>query len=64
MAAREMAERKGSSVGRVLSELARKSLVKKLSGDVSRHGIPVIPRPKIPRPVTLEIVNALRDEDD
>ena len=60
--AKEIAANRGTSAGRVLSELARKALEPKRSPRV-RNGVPVMPRrPKgRPRP-TMEQVNRLRDE--
>ena len=61
-AAKEIASNRGTTAGRVLSELARKALEPKGPPRV-RNGVPLIPRrPKgSPRP-TLELVNRLRDE--
>ena len=59
-AARAKAEHEGRSVGSVVSELPRKSL-QRPSSPRERSGIPLLsPRPN-GGPVTLEIVNALRD---
>ncbi|AIM03644.1 CopG family transcriptional regulator [Sinorhizobium meliloti] len=61
IAAKAMATQQQRSVGEVISELARRSLRRPRSGG-ERNGIPLLsPRPDAP-PVTLEIVNALRDE--
>lgn len=61
-AAKEIATNRGTTAGKVLSELARKGMS---SGHASqmRNGVPLIPRrPEgSPRP-TMETVNALRDE--
>jgi len=61
-AAKEIAANRGTTAGRVLSELARKALH---PGGVARvrNGVPLIPRRKrgTPRP-TLDDVNRLRDE--
>jgi len=47
------------SVGRVLSDLARQSL----GFPEIRNGVPLMPRrPKGSSPLTMEIVNRLRDE--
>jgi hypothetical protein len=61
-AAREIAANRGTSAGRVLSELARQALEPKGSAAV-RNGVPLMPRrPQgSPRP-TMEQVNRLRDE--
>ncbi len=61
-AAKEMAAVRGSTAGKVLSELARKGLEPRESGRV-RNGVPLLPRrPRdAPRP-TMKRVNELRDE--
>lgn len=61
-AAKEIAASRGTSAGRVLSDLARKALEPKRAPRV-RNGVPLLPRrPKgSPRP-TMELVNRLRDE--
>lgn len=61
-AAKEIAANRGSSAGKVLSDLARKALTPTRSGR-ERNGVPLMPRrPKgSPRP-TMEKVNRLRDE--
>lgn len=61
-AARELAAGRGSTAGRVLSELARIGLSRP-SGGTERNGVPLVPRrlPDAPRP-TMKLVNELRDE--
>ncbi|MBY3224806.1 CopG family transcriptional regulator [Rhizobium leguminosarum] len=60
-AAKAMATQQHRSVGEVISELARHSL-RRPSSSGERNGIPLLStRPDTP-PVTLEIVNAMRDE--
>lgn len=60
-AARDIASRRGVSIGRVISELAREGL---LSGPrrAERNGIPLFELGEAPASVSLEIVNRLRDE--
>ena len=63
-AAKELAEARGSSAGKVLSELARKGLMPAASAEPStRNGVPVLsPRGgDAPRP-TMRQVNQLRDD--
>ncbi|MDA1185410.1 MAG: CopG family transcriptional regulator [Acidobacteria bacterium] len=62
LAAKELAEHRGTTAGKVLSDLARKALAPKRRAAV-RNGIRLLPcRPAgSPRP-TLELVNRLRDE--
>ena len=63
-AAKEIAAVRGSSAGKVLSELARKGLAPTEKGLVStRNGVPVMPSrgAGAPRP-TMHQVNQLRDD--
>lgn len=65
-AARHLAEREGRSIGEVLSELARQGLARqqrphRASGG-QRNGIPLLPHRAGAAPVTLDLVNRLRDE--
>ena len=61
-AAKELAEHRGTTAGKVLSELARKALAPKTRAAV-RNGVPLLPRRPAasPKP-TLALVNRLRDE--
>ena len=61
-AAKELAQHRGTTAGKVLSELARKALTPTTRVAV-RNGVPLMPcRPTgSPRP-TLALVNRLRDE--
>ena len=61
-AARELADCQHKTVGEVLSALARKSLTPSKPVGVVRHGVPQLPVKQGSKPVTLEIVNKLRDE--
>jgi hypothetical protein len=59
--ARGMAAHRRQSLGKVMSEMFRKNL--QVSGTQKfRNGVEVIQRPGKATPVTLEIVNQLRDE--
>ncbi len=61
VAARALAAQQRRSVGDVISDLARRSLHRPQPGG-ERNGIPLLsPRTDAP-PVTLDLVNALRDE--
>ena len=63
-AAKELAEMRRTTAGRVLSELARRALEPAAVSDSTlRNGVPVLPRrPEgSPRP-TMRLVNTLRDE--
>jgi hypothetical protein len=62
-AAKEIAANRGTTAGRVLSDLARKALAPTRRESV-RNGVPLLPRQRrkgSPLP-TLEMVNRLRDE--
>lgn len=62
-AAKELAAMKGTSAGKVLSELARRGLQREAPEAPLRNGVPVMPRqaPGTPK-MTLRRVNELRDE--
>lgn len=61
LAAKAIAGQQGRSLGEVVSELARRSL-KRPASQAKRNGIPLLTsRPDSP-PVTMELVNTLRDE--
>ena len=61
-AAKEIAVNRGTTAGRVLSDLARKALQPAESTEI-RNGVPLMPRrPKGSPPITMEMVNRLRDE--
>lgn len=62
-AARHLAERENKSVGEVVSALARQGLARSSrSGLTKRNGIPLLALRPQAGPVTLELVNQLRDE--
>ena len=62
-AAKHLAERERKTVGEVLSGLARQGLARgEQASKARRNGIPLLSRPKGASPVTLELVNQLRDE--
>ncbi len=60
--AKELAARRGTTAGRVLSELARSALAPRGRSAHKRNGVPVLPKQRGARIVTPEIVNRLRDE--
>ena len=60
-AAKAIARQKNQTVGKVVSELARHSLHPPASGS-ERNGVPLLPVRRPDAIVTLDIVNALRDE--
>jgi hypothetical protein len=59
-AARKLADQQHRTVGDVISELARRALRRPVKGG-ERNGIPLL-TPKSDTMVTLDVVNALRDE--
>ena len=62
-AARHLAERERKTVGEAISILARQGLNKGTrSSRPVRNGVPLLPTREGGAPVTLEIVNQLRDE--
>lgn len=62
-AAKHLAERERKTVGEVLSALARQGLMKgNRSARPLRNGVLLLPTRQGGTPVTLELVNQLRDE--
>ena len=61
LAAKEIAKQRGSTVGRVLSDLVRQALTRQTSVSI-KHGLPLFPVQPDAGVVTLEMVNHLRDE--
>lgn len=60
--AKELAARRGTTAGRILSELARSALAPGGRSPSKRHGVPILPARKGAGLVTPEIVNRLREE--
>ncbi|RZU02368.1 CopG family transcriptional regulator [Rivibacter subsaxonicus] len=62
-AAKHLAERESRTVGEVISALARQGLHRgSRTAPAVRNGVPLLPARKAAKPVTMEIVNQLRDE--
>ena len=61
LAARQLADTTGQSLGQTLSALARASLTKSAVGEY-RNGVKLLPVNPNARGSTMEHVNALRDE--
>ncbi len=62
-AAKHLAEREQRTVGEVISALARQGLSRGgRSPKAERNGIPLLHSKRSASPVTLELVNQLRDE--
>ncbi|WP_185658303.1 MULTISPECIES: CopG family transcriptional regulator [unclassified Burkholderia] len=59
--ARERAK-PGTSIGKVISDLARAALQRPTTNQSSRNGLPLMPVSATSRPVTLDTVNQLRDD--
>lgn len=62
-AVKEIAAAEGSTMGVVMSRLVRKGLEPPPRKYKVRNGVPVIPAERDQPPLTMEIVNALRDGD-
>ena len=60
--AKEIAASRGTTAGRILSELARSALTPRDRAPRKRNGVPLLPAQRGARLVTSEIVNRLRDE--
>lgn len=60
-AAKAIAQQENKSVGKVVSDLARRAL-RRPSAPASRNGVPLLPVSDPQAIVTAETVNALRDE--
>lgn len=61
LAAKDIARQRGTTLGRVLSELARQALTPRVSV-ATKHGLPLFPVQSNAGVVTLDLVNRLRDE--
>jgi hypothetical protein len=61
LAAKEIARRRGVSIGKALSDLARQALSRQDAG-AARNGVPLFPVGPGASMITLELVNQLRDE--
>ena len=61
--ARELAAMQRVSIGKVISELARRSLRRSTASTEMRNGVPLLSPSKGAQVVTLEVVNRLRDDD-
>jgi hypothetical protein len=62
-AAKHLAEREHKTLGEAVSALARQGLVRSTRGArAERNGIPLLRARRATAPVTMEMVNQLRDE--
>ena len=62
--AKAIAANRGTTAGRVISDLARASLIPKRRTRRTRNGVPLLPPRKGARLVTPEMVQRLMDEMD
>lgn len=62
LAAKELARLRGSSVGQVLSELARQALTSERPAPGTRNGVPLLEPVPGEGIVTPEVVDRLRDD--
>ena len=62
-AAKEIAAMRKSTAGKVLSELARQGLRPPDVTPSTRNGVPLLPPRPGERPVSMELVNKLRDQE-
>ena len=61
-AAKSLAQRHNKSVGEVISTLARQGLLRDAPTTRDRDGVPLLHNRGDAAPVTMELVNQLRDE--
>jgi hypothetical protein len=61
-AAKELARLRGTSAGKVVSELVRKALEPTAGVASVRNGVPLLSRRSGPPVMTMKLVNELRDE--
>lgn len=62
LAAKELAAATDSTAGKVLSDLARRGLQRADRQARIRNGVPVLPSRPGGKPITMAMVNALRDD--
>ena len=62
-AAKELAALHKTTAGKALSDLARRALQPSDRTETSRNGVPLLPPREGERPVSMEVVNRLRDDD-
>jgi hypothetical protein len=60
---KELAARRSTTAGRILSDLVRSALTAPKHAGKTRNGVPLLPRRKGAKLVTTEMVNRLRDEE-
>lgn len=62
---RDLAHVENRSMGNVLSDLAREALLKRIptAGFSKRNGVPLLPRRPGAAPVTMELIDRIREEE-
>ncbi len=60
--AKAFAQQQHKTIGQVISEFARQALTRQTQPTQERNGIPLLKPLANPQPVSLEMVNQLRDE--
>ena len=62
---RDLASVENRSMGKVLSDLAREALIKRVpaAGFSKRNGVPLLPRRSGAPPVTMELIDRIREEE-
>jgi hypothetical protein len=63
-AAKDLAEERSQSLGRVLSDLARRGLQPRKAKGSTRNGVPLLPRLPGAKPVTSQAVKELLEQED
>jgi hypothetical protein len=64
LAAKDLAKAEGKTAGKLISELARKALQPAKKRGLRRNGFTLMPLKKNGTPITMELVNRLRDEEE
>ena len=62
--AKDLAQERSQSLGRVLSDLARRGLEPRAKSGASRNGVPILPRLPGAKPVTSKAVRELLELED
>ncbi|MCP4040914.1 MAG: CopG family transcriptional regulator [Gammaproteobacteria bacterium] len=60
--ARSLAAQRQRPVGSIVSDLVRQALTKR-TASASRSGVPLLPVKKGAQPITMDMVNELRDQE-
>lgn len=62
---RDLAHVENRSMGKVLSDFAREALIKRVppAGLLKRNGVPLLPRRPGAAPVTMELIDRIREDE-